>query len=122
MIRIGSIQARRTFSEEEIAELIPVLQRISRRAADRAVQHARRYGRLRDTEPEWSVLKQQLHALIQSWSTQVARLGVEPCELWTVGFRTEGGMEYWRYEREHDPAVGRSSEDTPASRGARAPR
>ncbi len=118
MIRIGSTQARRTFSEEEIEELIPVLQRISRRSADRAVKRARSYGRLRDSEPEWSVLKQELRGIIAEWSSQVARLGAQPCELWTVGFRTECGMEYWRYEREHDPlAAPASAEESKAGRG-----
>ena len=90
--------------------MIPVLQRISRRAADRAVARARRYGRLRESEPEWSVLKHELRAIIAAWSNQIARLGAEPCELWTVGFRTEHGMDYWRYEREHDPLAKPGSE------------
>ncbi|MEO0813243.1 MAG: hypothetical protein AAFY60_10305 [Myxococcota bacterium] len=117
MIRIGSTASRRTFSPEDIQEMIPVLQRLSRRAADRAVAQAKRYGRLRESEPEWSVLKHELREIIQSWSSQVARLGAEPCELWTVGFRTESGVEYWRYEREDDPLARRREKQAKAEHG-----
>ncbi|MEM6531370.1 MAG: hypothetical protein AAF654_02035 [Myxococcota bacterium] len=102
MIRIGPAGTRRVFTAKEVAELVPVLTRISRRAALRAMKRAHRYGPLRESEPEWAVLKHEMRAVIHDWSEQIRRLGAEPMELWTVGLRTEQGTEYWRYEPDED--------------------
>ncbi|MEO1171097.1 MAG: hypothetical protein AAFX94_03450 [Myxococcota bacterium] len=102
MIRIGATNTRRVFTTEEVAALVPILTRLSRRAARQAARRAHRYGRLRENEPEWAVLKHEMREVIKDWSEQVGRLGAEPMELWTVGFKTAYGIEYWRYEPE-DP-------------------
>ncbi|MEM6274827.1 MAG: hypothetical protein AAF735_06260 [Myxococcota bacterium] len=100
MIRLGPSNERRLFCDDDIREVVPVLRRVSRRAAGQAAKRAQHYGRLRETEPEWAVLKHEMRAIIQAWSEQVGRLGAQPMEPWTVGFSTADGIEYWRYEPE----------------------
>lgn len=103
MIRLVPPGTPRRFTQEEIDELRPVLHRMSHRAHERATLRARRYGLLRDTEPEWNVLRSEMRGIIDAWAEQVRRLGAEPHELWTVAFPMESGTSVWAYEVPESP-------------------
>jgi hypothetical protein len=105
MISINPSGEPRDLSATELAELLPVVERVTRRAAKAAEKLAGFYGHLERTDPEWRVLCQSIANIIRAWAKTIRLLGAQPHELWSVGFFSEGGAIEWQLPGVHVAAM-----------------
>jgi hypothetical protein len=105
MIEINPSGRLRQLSESDLAELIPVVERITRRAARAAENLARFYGDLDRHDPEWRVLCQAVATIIRAWAGTIRLLGAEPQELWSVEFVSVTGAVRWQLAGAHAAGI-----------------
>ena len=90
------IHSRRTFSLEEAESLLPIVRRITERAAleVRDLQEQLRFV------PHGEGLHQRLAAqadvAVRRWAIKISQLGCEPRGIWLVDFDAGSGWFSWR--------------------------
>jgi hypothetical protein len=86
--------AKRIFSYEEAAALLPRVQRLT----DRAQEEVRTAGLDAPANGELGLeIQETLAAIVGRWAEQVVALGVEVKGLWLVDFDNGAGFYCWRH-------------------------
>lgn len=99
MIKIEFIRnPKREFTKEESKEMIPLWERITKKASDRVVNVAEAYGDIDKSDPEWTILAKRVDDCIQDWAEKVRRLGGEPREMWGIVWLEDGKQRVWRLD------------------------
>ena len=100
MITIGShiSTGPRDFSIEDSKEILAVWQRLTKKASEKSLEVASRYGKLDREDPEWEFLAREVNQIIQDWASKIRRLGGEPRELWTIAWNENGIERIWQLE------------------------
>lgn len=103
MIRITPTDSDfpRDFTAEESEEIIPVWEKLTKKASDRSMKVVAYYGRIEKTDPEWDFLVSEINDNLQDWAQKVRRLGGVPRELWTITWIEEGVKRVWRFDSEN---------------------
>jgi hypothetical protein len=102
MIQIKPVdrKTKRDFTAEESEELIRAWEWLTKKASDRSIRLAEAYGKLNETDSEWTILAKRVDDCIQSWAGKVRRLGGEPRAMWTIMWLEEGKKRYWSLQPE----------------------
>ena len=85
------------FSLSEAKQVLPVLQKITRSAAQDLAPLQDEMSRLLDCDPRQEPLRGQFEQIVRKWLSQVQRLGLRVSGLWEVGFDTGDGYLSWRH-------------------------
>jgi hypothetical protein len=96
MGEIIPIHTRRTFSQEEAEHLLPIVRRITARAAAEATALQEELRFLQVEEPKHERICANLSLCIERWQIKISRLGCEPRGIWHVGFDAGEGWYAWR--------------------------
>jgi hypothetical protein len=96
MGEIIPIHSRRTFSHEEALHLLPIVRRITHRAADETAALQEELRSLPQEEPHYQRLCGALETAIRRWSIKISQLGCQPRGLWLVDFDAGSGWYTWR--------------------------
>lgn len=97
MGEVVHIHSRRKFNYEEALKLLPVIRRITERAAAQAKELQERIGWTPADEPLHKRLKARLSLVMRRWSIKISQLGCEPRGMWLVDFDAGNGWFSWRY-------------------------
>lgn len=96
MGEIIPIHSRRTFSQADVERMLPVVRRITERAALAC-------GRARDElrfvpegEPLRARIAGDVDLAVRRWAMKISQLGCEPRGLWIVDFDAGDGWFTWR--------------------------
>lgn len=92
-----TINSRRTFTQRDAEELLPVVRRITERAATMVQDIQEQLRWIPSEEPLYKRLSAKLESEIRIWAAKVSRLGCEPCGIWLVDFDAGDGWFSWRY-------------------------
>ncbi|MFH0799320.1 MAG: DUF2203 family protein [Pseudomonadota bacterium] len=90
------IHSRRIFSIEEAEAILPIVRRITDRAAADAGELQEQLRFVPADEPLSKRLHMELDAVVRRWSVKVAQLGCEPRGIWLVDFDAGEGWFSWR--------------------------
>lgn len=90
----------RDFTAEESQEMIPLWQKLTKKASDRSLEAASYYGKVDRQDPEWNFLADEVNNIIQDWAAKIRRLGAEPRELWTIPWNEDGQERVWQFKPE----------------------
>jgi hypothetical protein len=77
--------------------LLPAIQKLTADAAAKSDDLIGQLQRLPDGVPRRTELEQQLRALVETWSQDVAGLGAEAKGLWLVDFDNGDGYWCWKH-------------------------
>ena len=91
------IHARRTFTYEDAWQLLPIVRRITERAATEASDLQEQLRWIPKDEPAYRRLKARLDLAVRRWAIKVSQLGCEPRGIWLVDFDAGDGWYSWRY-------------------------
>jgi hypothetical protein len=97
MGQVIHIHSQRIFTEGEASELLPVVKRITERAAARIDELKARLEWLPEGEPSSVRLKGKLEFELKRWILRISQLGCEPRGIWLVDFKADDGWFSWRY-------------------------
>ena len=95
------IHSHRTFTREEAEQVLPIVRRITERAAARFIDIKEQLRWTPPEEPHHSRLHSQLDQLVRQWAMKVSQLGCEPRGIWLVDFDSGNGWFSWRYGDEN---------------------
>ena len=95
--QIGDPCDGRIFSLAEAQSLLPVVRKVTRRAAGDFDPVRRRYRNLLDCDPRKPQLALQYEKIIRRWMTKMARFGLAARGLWSVDFDTGDGYLSWKF-------------------------
>ena len=87
----------RKFSEADVAALLPVVRRITTRAADEVDELQKRLEWVPRLEPLFERLNKQVESVIDNWAVKVIKLGCHPRGIWEVDFKADKGCYSWNY-------------------------
>ena len=91
------IHSSRIFLREEAEFLLPVIRRVTERAALDASELEEQLRFVPDNEPLYNRLQNEMDLIIKRWAIKISRLGCEPRGVWLVDFNTGNGWFSWRY-------------------------
>ena len=100
MSNVISINSRRHFTEDEANEILPVVKRITERAALTVEDLQEQLKWIPSDEPLHRRLSSKLESAIKIWAAKISRLGCEPRGIWLVDFDAGEGWFSWRYGEE----------------------
>lgn len=90
------IHSRRTFTKEEAESLLPIIRRITDRAAEDAKEIHEQLKFVPGDEPLHKRLHMEMDRIIRRWAIKVSQLGCEPRGIWLVDFDAGDGCFSWR--------------------------
>lgn len=96
MGNVIAIHSHRTFTQEDAESILPVVRRITGRAAFDANQINERLCFVPEGEPLHTRLKMQLNSVIRQWAIKISNLGAMPRGVWFVDFDAGDGWFSWR--------------------------
>ena len=85
------------FSLSEAKQVLPVLQKITRSAAQELAPLQDQMSSLLDCDPRQEPLRVHFEQIVRKWISQVQRLGLRVSGLWEVGFDMGDGYVCWRH-------------------------
>lgn len=91
------IHSRRTFTHDEACTLLPIVKRITDRAAARFDEIREQLQWTPAEEPLGKRLQQDLDGVVRRWAVKVSQLGCEARGIWLVDFDAGNGWFSWRY-------------------------
>lgn len=91
------IHSRRTFTQDEAEELLPILRRITEVADARTRELHEQLRWVPREEPLAERLQADLDLVVRRWAVKVSRLGCEPRGVWLIDFDAGDGWFSWRY-------------------------
>lgn len=97
MGQVIHIHSQRTFTEDEAIQLLPIIKRITERAAHRVEGLKEQLEWIPESEPTFLRLKGKLEFEIKRWIRRISQLGCEPRGIWLVDFNAGEGWYSWRY-------------------------
>jgi hypothetical protein len=106
------IHSRRTFSQDEAESLLPVVRRITERAALEVGSLQEQMRFVPHSEPLYDRLYSQIELAVRRWAIKISKLGCEPRGIWLVDFDAGDGWFTWRLGDER-PAFFHSHELPP---------
>lgn len=95
--QIGKPSDTRFFSLVEAESLLPVVQKLTRRAVIELEPIQLSYRKHLDCDPRKSQLALDYERVVRSWIRHMERLGLVVRSLWKVDFDTGDGYLSWRY-------------------------
>ena len=95
------IHSRRTFTQDEAEELLPIVRRVTEQAALRAQDLNEQLRWVPHEEPLHARLRSELDLIVRRWAIKVSKLGCEPRGVWLVDFDAGDGWFSWRLGDEH---------------------
>lgn len=97
MGNVISIHSHRTFTQEDAESILPVVRRITERAAADASEINEQIRFVPDGEPLHNRLQMQLNSIIRHWAIKISKLGATPRGVWLVDFDAGDGWFSWRH-------------------------
>lgn len=85
------------FSRDEAESLLPVIHRITERAAATLEEIKEQLRFVPSEEPLHKRLRMDQDLIVKRWAIKIARLGCEPRGVWLVDFDSKDGWFSWRY-------------------------
>jgi|GEM_PF-1029804 hypothetical protein len=104
------IHSHRTFTREQAEQILPIVHRITERAAAQFSDIREQLQWAPPEEPHHRRLHSQLDQLVRQWAIKISQLGCEPRGIWLVDFDSGDGWFSWRYGDEglsffHPPEI-----------------
>lgn len=96
MGEIIPIHTRRSFSSAEAERLLPVIRRMTEKAAREVAQLQEQIRFVPQNEPLYQRLFAKMQLAVRRWSIKVSQLGCEPRGVWLVDFNAGDGWFTWR--------------------------
>lgn len=96
MERIGLLTAKRVFTLEQAAQILPVILKITRRA-QREVQDLSNRIPAHKPSAASEVIQARIETLLGEWQDHIRRLGAEPKGFWNVDFDNGSGYFCWKF-------------------------
>ncbi len=92
-----SIHSKKKFTQTEAESLLPVVRRITERAATAITDLESQLKFVPRGEPLHGRMQRNMESIISQWADKVMRLGCSPVGLWVVNFEAGKGCFSWRY-------------------------
>jgi hypothetical protein len=90
------IHSRRTFTQEEALDLLPIVRRITERVAAEVAEMQEQIRFVPYSEPLYQRLSSQIELAVRRWAIKISKLGCEPRGVWLVDFDAGEGWFTWR--------------------------
>lgn len=91
------IHSYRIFSRDEAEEILPIIRRITDRAADEVFSLQTQLKWVPKEEPTYARLQAEIDATVDRWASKASRLGCTPSGIWAVDFDAHDGKFSWSY-------------------------
>jgi len=95
--KIIELKPKKIFSYEEIAELLPIVLRITKQYSDRVNQLVQKLENISSNEKLVSESEAEINDLIQEWQIKMEKLGAHTKGLWIADFDSGNGYFCWKY-------------------------
>ena len=93
---IFPIFTQRIFSEDDVLEMLPVLQRVTSKTLDEVTAIQTRLQFVPKQEPLYTRLTSETEKCLEKWSDKMQKLGMEPKGIWEVHFPAVDGAYVWK--------------------------
>ncbi len=90
------IHSRRTFTQEEALDLLPVVRRITEKVAEDVAGLQEQIRFVPHSEPLYQRIYSQIELAFRRWAIKISKLGCEPRGIWLVDFDAGNGWFTWR--------------------------
>lgn len=97
MDNVIPIHSRRTFTRDDAEQILPIVKRMTERAAGAFNELREQLHWTPKDEPNFKRLHREIDLIVTRWATKVSRLGCEPKGVWLVDFDSGDGWFSWRY-------------------------
>ena len=95
---IFPIFTQRVFTEDDVLEMLPVLQRVTIKTMDEVAEFQKRMQFVPKQEPLYTRLSGETEKCLEKWSEKMQKLGMEPKGIWEVHFPASEGAYVWKIE------------------------
>ena len=90
------IHSRRTFTQEEALDLLPIVRRITEKVASDVAGLQEQIRFVPHSEPLYQRIYSQIELSFRRWAIKISKLGCEPRGIWLVDFDAGNGWFTWR--------------------------
>ena len=97
MDNVIPIHSHRTFTKGDVEQILPIVKRMTERAASTFDDLKEQLHWTPKDEPSFKRLQREIDLIVTRWATKVSRLGCEPKGIWLVDFDSGDGWFSWRY-------------------------
>jgi len=94
--KIFPIFTQRVFSEDDVLEMLPVLQRVTVKTIDEVSEIQKRLQFIPKQEPLYTRVSAEAEKCLEKWSEKMQKLGMEPKGIWEVHFPAQDGAYVWK--------------------------
>lgn len=92
------INRNKTFSIEEVRQLLPLVYRMTEESCREVKRHLNRIDAYSDkSHPTVALIEEQINSIIDRWQIKIEKLGGEPKGLWMADFDNGEGYFCWKY-------------------------
>lgn len=94
------LKANKAFNLDEINELMPIINRITRQYNERVQEYVQKIEALTNKNETAKAYEKEINALVQEWQIKIEKLGGITKGLWIADFDSSDGYFCWKYPEE----------------------